>query len=143
MIIILYLAVAVIAVAFAVLVYFLAQTLSAAQKTMEDAASTLEDVQEQMKGISEETTELLHRTNLLAVDLQRKSKSLNSIFDAIEGFGESLGTINTSVKRVTASIENKGIEHSGKIAQGVQWGKAAIDLVQRWKNARKSDPEKD
>jgi uncharacterized protein YoxC len=142
-IIILYLAVAVIAVAFAVLVYFLAQTLSAAQKTMEDAASTLEEVQEQMKGLSEETTELLHRTNLLAVDLQRKSKSLNSVFDAIEGFGESLGTINMSVKRVTASIENKGVEHSGKIAQGMQWGKAAIDLVHRWQNARRSDPEKD
>ncbi|MCL1630643.1 DUF948 domain-containing protein [Sporolactobacillus sp. CPB3-1] len=138
MIIILYLAVALIAVAFAVLVYFLSQTLRAAQKTLEDVASTLEDVQEQVKGLSEETTELLHRTNVLASDVQRKSKSLNSVFDAVEGFGESLGTINDSVKRVTASIENQGMEHSGKVAQTMQWGKAVIDLFQRWQNARKS-----
>ncbi|MCO7124881.1 DUF948 domain-containing protein [Sporolactobacillus shoreicorticis] len=141
MIIILYLAVAVIAIAFAVLVYFLSQTLRAAQKTMEDVASTLEDVQVQVKGLNDETTELLHRTNLLAVDLQRKSKSLNSVFDAIEGFGESLGTINTSVKRVTASIESKGFENSGKIAQTMQWSKAVMDLIHRWQNARKSNQD--
>jgi uncharacterized protein YoxC len=138
-IIILYLAVAVIAIAFAVLVYFLSQTLSAAQKTMEDVASTLEDVQEQMKGLTEETTELLHRTNGLAVDLQKKSNSLNSVFDAVEGFGQSLGTINTSVKRVSASIENKGMEQSDKVARTVQWGRAAIDLFNRWQNARKTN----
>ncbi|MCQ2008690.1 MAG: DUF948 domain-containing protein [Sporolactobacillus sp.] len=141
MIIILYLAVAVIAVAFAVLVYFLSQTLRAAQKTMEDVASTLEDVQVQVKGLSEETTELLHRTNLLAVDLQRKSKSLNSVFDAVEGFGESLGSINTSVKRVASNIESKGFENSGKIAQTMQWSKAAIDLIHRWQSARKSNQD--
>jgi uncharacterized protein YoxC len=141
-IIILYLAVAIIAIAFAVLVYFLSQTLRSAQKTMDDVASTLENVQEQMKGLNEETTELLHRTNLLAVDIQRKSKSLNSIFDAIEGFGQSLGSVNDSFKRVTSSIENKGIEHSGKIAQTLQWGKAAIDLMHRWQSTRQSNQEK-
>lgn len=135
MIIILYLSVAVIAVAFAVLVYFLSQTLRSAQKTMDDVASTLEDVQEQMKGLNGETTELLHRTNLLAVDVQKKSASLNSIIDAVHGFGESLNDVNASVKKVTSSIESSGEANANKVAQAVQWGKAAIDLIQRWKNA--------
>lgn len=139
MIIILYLAVAVIAVAFAVLVYFLSQTLRSAQKTMDDVASTLEDVQNQMKGLNEETTELLHRTNLLATDVQKKSANLNSVFDAIHGFGESLNNINTSVQKVTSSIESSGEENAGKVAQAVQWGKAAIDLIQRWKHSKKSE----
>ncbi|WP_010630458.1 DUF948 domain-containing protein [Sporolactobacillus vineae] len=139
MIIILYLAVAVIAVAFSILVYFLAQTLSAAQKTMDDVASTLENVQEQMKGLNAETTELLHRTNQLAEDVQQKSKSLNSVFDAVQGFGESLGTVNDSIRKITSSVARSGEEHAGKTAQALQWGKAAIDLIHRWKNRRSAD----
>lgn len=136
MIIILYLAVAVIAVAFSALVYFLAQTLRAAQKTMDDVATTLENVQEQMKGLNEETTELLHRTNQLAADVQKKSESLNSVFDAVQGFGESLGTVNDSVRKITSSVERSGEEHSGKISQALQWGKAAIDLIHRWQSKK-------
>ncbi|RYL94558.1 DUF948 domain-containing protein [Sporolactobacillus sp. THM19-2] len=136
MVIILYLAVAVIAVAFAVLVYFLAKTLQSAQKTMDDVASTLEDVQDQMKGLNEETTELLHRTNLLAGDIQQKSQSLSSIFNAVENFGESLNSVNASVKKVATSIENGGEENAGKVANALQWGRAAIDLIHRWKDKR-------
>lgn len=136
MVIILYLAVAVIAVAFAVLVYFLAQTLQSAQKTMDDLASTLEGIQVQMKGLNEETTELLHRTNLLASDVQKKSQSLNSIFNAVEGFGDSLGDINTSVRKVASRIEQDGQENAGKVATALQWGRAAVDLFQRWQSGR-------
>lgn len=139
MIIILYLAVAVIAVAFSVLVYFLSQTLRAAQKTMDDVATTLENVQEQMKGLNEETTELLHRTNLLAADVQEKSKSLNSVFDAVQGFGESLGTVNDSIRKITSSVAQSGEEHSGQMAQVLQWGKAAIDLAHRWKSRKSAE----
>ncbi|CAM3258823.1 DUF948 domain-containing protein [Sporolactobacillus spathodeae] len=138
MIIILYLAVAVIAIAFAVLVYFLAQTLKSAQKTLDDVASTLENVQEQMKGLTDETTGLLHRTNILADDMAEKTKSFDSIFNAVEKLGESLGSVNSSVQRVTSTIETRGNENAGKIAQAMQWGKAAIDLMHRWQDARGS-----
>ncbi len=63
MIIILYLSVALIAIAFLVLVIYLSKTLKSLQLTLKHVASTLEGLEGQMKGITTETAELLHKTN--------------------------------------------------------------------------------
>lgn len=62
MIIILYLSVALIAVAFLILVIYLSKTLKSVQMTLTNVASTLDGLEGQMKGITAETTELLHKT---------------------------------------------------------------------------------
>jgi uncharacterized protein YoxC len=82
---------------------------------------------------------LLHRTNQLADDVQQKSQSLNSVFEAVDGFGQSLNAVNTSVRNVTQSVEQSGKTYSGKVAQILQWGRAAIDLIQRWKHGKNAD----
>ena len=74
MIIILYLSVALIAVAFLVLVIYLSKTLKSLQLTLKNVASTLEGLEGQMKGITTETAELLHKTNRLAEDIQEKGR---------------------------------------------------------------------
>ena len=61
MIIILYLSVALIAVAFLILVIYLSKTLKSVQMTLTNVASTLDGLEGQMKGITAETTELLHK----------------------------------------------------------------------------------
>ncbi len=87
MIIILYLSVALIAVAFLILVIYLSKTLKSVQMTLTNVASTLDGLEGQMKGITAETTELLHKTNRLAEDIQEKSEKLNTSCPCCPGSG--------------------------------------------------------
>ena len=84
MIIILYLSVALIAIAFLILVIYLSKTLKSLQLTLKNVASTLEGLEGQMQGITTETAQLLHKTNQLAEDIQDKSAKLNTVVDAVQ-----------------------------------------------------------
>ena len=103
MIIILYLSVALIAVAFLILVIYLSKTLKSVQMTLTNVASTL-DYEGQMKGITAETTELLHKTNRLAEDIQEKSEKLNTVVHAVQEVGTSVQQFNTSIKQAAGSV---------------------------------------
>ena len=92
MIIILYLSVALIAVAFLILVIYLSKTLKSVQMTLTNVASTLDGLEGQMKGITAETTELLHKTNRLAEDIQEKSEKLNTVVHAVQEVGTLIET---------------------------------------------------
>lgn len=99
MIIILYLSVALIAIAFLILVIYLSKTLKSLQLTLKNVASTLEGLEGQMQGITTETAQLLHKTNQLAEDIQDKSAKLNTVVDAVQGIGGSINQFNTSIKQ--------------------------------------------
>ena len=43
-----------------------------------------------MEGVTKETTELLHKTNRLAEDIEHKAEKLNTVVDAVKGVGESV-----------------------------------------------------
>ena len=79
LILILYLSVALIAIAFLILVIYLSKTLKSLQGTLDNVATTLSGLEKQLDGVTKETTILLHKTNELASDIQDKSESLNSV----------------------------------------------------------------
>jgi len=138
--IILYLSVALIAIAFMVLVVYLSKTLKALQETMESVSGTLEGLETQMQGITTETALLLQKTNALAEDLQVKSESLNTVVEAVKGVGGSIQKVNTTIDQVTDRVQIAANEHNPKIAQAVQWGNVCIELFNRWK-AKKAERE--
>ncbi|MDQ0254995.1 uncharacterized protein YoxC [Evansella vedderi] len=137
----LYVSVAIVAVAFAVLVYYLIKTLIAMRITLDNVSSTVEGLQQQVDTITKESTELLHKTNLLADDIQRKSDSLNSIFSAAKDLGESVQRINYSVKRVSEAVSKKADEQSEQVAQAVKWGNVALQFWEKWQ-AKKDERNK-
>ncbi|BET54058.1 DUF948 domain-containing protein [Bacillus subtilis] len=138
MIIILYLSVALIAVAFLVLVIYLSKTLKSLQLTLKNVASTLEGLEGQMKGITTETAELLHKTNRLAEDIQEKSKKLNTVVHAVQGVGASVQQFNTSMKQAAGSVSASVRENQDKINQVVTWSQAAMEIWEKWKQKKKS-----
>lgn len=133
MIIILYIAALIVAIAFAVLVGYLAKTLKAAQHTLDSVANTLNGIEHQMQGITRETTDLLHKTNELAEDIQGKSAKLNVVFDGIKGIGETVQDFNESLQTLSAEISRTAEKEDDKVAQTVKWGAAIIDFVKRRK----------
>lgn len=138
MIIILYLSIALIAIAFTILVIYVSKTLNALQGTLTNVASTLSALEKQMEGITSETTQLLHKTNNLAEDIQQKSEKLNSVVDSVNDIGTTIQQLNQSVKNVTTSVATNLEQNQDKVNQIAQWSNAAIELWSRWKQKKES-----
>ncbi|MCD8509995.1 MAG: DUF948 domain-containing protein [Bacillus sp. (in: Bacteria)] len=137
----LYISVTIIAVAFVFLVYFLINTLIAMRKTLESVSTTVEGLQKQVDDITKESAQLIHKSNLLADDIQRKSNSLDSLFLAAKDLGDSVQRINSSVKRVSDAVSKTAEEQSDQVAQAVKWGNVAMQFWEKWQ-IKKAEQEK-
>ncbi|MEH6941758.1 DUF948 domain-containing protein [Bacillus sp. JJ722] len=131
--IILYLSAAVAAIAFLILVIFLTKTLKSLQVTLDSVSQTLTGLEKQLQGLTTESTLLLHKTNALAEDLQKKSENLNTVVDAVKEVGTTVRGFNSSLQNVTKKVENELVDNQDKIAQVVQWGNAFFELRDMWK----------
>ncbi len=131
--IILYLSIAVIAIAFLILVIYLSKTLKSLQVTFDSVSKTLVGLEKQLDGVTRETTELLHKTNALAEDIQHKSENLNSVVVAVKDVGETVRSFNGSIQKVTTSVNNQFEENKDKIAAVVQWSQIFLEMKDKWK----------
>lgn len=140
--IILYLSVALIAIAFLILVIFVAKTLKSLQETLSSVSNTLTGLERQLDGVTKETTELLNKTNALADDIQEKSQNLNSVVSAVKNVGTTVNKFNGTLKTLTESFDIQVEENKGKISQIVQWGNIFLELKDKW-NAKKQEKKAD
>ncbi|MFD2446434.1 DUF948 domain-containing protein [Bacillus sp. CGMCC 1.16607] len=139
--------VAIIAMAFVVLVIFLVKTLKAVQGTMEGVSKTLAGIEKQLDEVTKETALLLHKTNVLADDIQEKAESLNSVVVAVKGVGSTVNKFNHSLRSVATSFDQQVEQNKDKISQVVQWSNILLELKDKWKAKREekkanSDDEK-
>lgn len=135
--IILYIAAGVAAIAFLILCVAIAIVLFSVKKNLDHVAKTLDGVEGQIQGITRESTDLLHKTNRLAEDVQGKSAKLNSVVDAVQGIGHSMNNLNSSVDRVTNSITHNISQNEEKISQVVQWSNVAMEVADKWQMRQK------
>lgn len=142
--IILYLSVALIAVAFAILVFYIIQTLKSVKVTLDTVSKTIDDLEEQVEGITKETTELLQKTNLLADDIQQKSESLNSVVASAKNIGTTVDKFNKSLQSVSENVTSKITSNESKIAQIAQAGMIIFEFKDKFQNrkaAKKANKE--
>ncbi|CEG34124.1 DUF948 domain-containing protein [Peribacillus simplex] len=135
--IILYVSAAVAAIAFLVLVIFLTKVLTSLQTTLDSVARTLTGLESQMQGITLETTQLLHKTNTLAEDLQQKSENLNTVVDAVKDVGTSISSFNSSIQKVFHKVQAEIDNNQERISQIVQWSNVAMEIRDKWKSRSK------
>ncbi|WHY66010.1 DUF948 domain-containing protein [Neobacillus sp. SuZ13] len=136
--IILYLSVALIAIAFFVLVIFLSTTLKSFQVTLTSVSKTLAGLEKQLDGVTAETTILLQKTNALADELKEKTESLTSVVDAVKDVGTTVTKFNGTLKNITKSVDTQVEESKEKISQIVQWSNVILELKDKWQ-ARKQE----
>ncbi|MGG3560333.1 DUF948 domain-containing protein [Neobacillus rhizosphaerae] len=134
--IILYLSVALIAIAFFVLVIYLSKTLKSLQGTLTSVSVTLSGLEKQLDGVTSETTLLLQKTNALAEDIQQKSESLNSVVDAVKDVGVTVSKFNGTLLNLTNTVDQQVEDSKEKISQIVQWSNVFLELKDKWQ-ARK------
>ncbi|WP_286229382.1 DUF948 domain-containing protein [Neobacillus mesonae] len=139
--IILYLSVALIAVAFLVLVIFISKTLKTLQGTLDSVSETLKGVEKQLDGVTRETTLLLQKTNTLAEDLQQKSANLNSVVDAVKGVGVTVSNFNGTLQNITKTVDIQVEESKEKVSQIIQWSNVILELKDKWQERKEAKKE--
>jgi uncharacterized protein YoxC len=139
--IILYLSVALIAIAFFILVIFLSKTLKSLQGTLTSVSKTLNGLEKQLDGVTSETTLLLQKTNALAEDIQQKSESLNSVISAVKDVGTTVNQFNGTLKSLTQSFDTQIEESKEKVSQIVQWGNVFFELRDKWNERKQQKSE--
>jgi uncharacterized protein YoxC len=139
--IILYLSVALIAIAFFVLVIFLSTTLKSFQVTLTSVSKTLSGLEKQLDGVTAETTILLQKTNALADDIQQKSDRLNSVVEAVKDVGTTVTKFNGTLQNITNSVDKQVEESKEKVSQIVQWSNIVLELKDKWQARKQSKNE--
>ncbi|MBM7649650.1 uncharacterized protein YoxC [Bacillus ectoiniformans] len=134
--IILYLSAAVAAIAFLILVLNVSKTLKSVDKTLDSLSRTVDRLEGQLQGVTTETAELLHKTNVLAEDIQQKTEQLNTVVYAVKDVGSSVQNLNTSLKKVTTTVASQMERNQYKISQAVQWGNVVKQLVEKFKDTK-------
>jgi uncharacterized protein YoxC len=136
LIIILYLSVAFIAIAFFILVMYISKTLNSVRVSLETVTKTLGGLEKQIEGVTTETTALLQKTNHLAEDLQRKSESLNSVVDAVKDVGTTVIHFNQTLQGITNAVDKQVEGNKEKISQVIQWSNVILELKDKWKSKK-------
>lgn len=143
--------VAIIALAFAALVVFLILTLRSAQESLNQVNETLTDVQKQLNQVSQEAITLIQSTNQVTADVNRKMKSLDTVFESIDQVGESVHQVTSSVKQVSATVSQslsqnieKAVHDNGQKMQNIlQWSGLALNLLKQWQQYKSSSSKED
>jgi uncharacterized protein YoxC len=141
MIIILYLSVALIAIAFLVLVIYLSKTLKSVQETLTSVSETLVGLEKQLDGVTSETTALLQKTNALADDIAHKAESLTNVVEAVKDVGTTVNKFNKTLQSITSSFDLQVEQNKEKISQIIQWGDVLLELKDKWKARKKTKSE--
>ncbi|UJF28076.1 DUF948 domain-containing protein [Planococcus sp. 107-1] len=134
--ILLYIAAIVAAIGFLILCVALAMTLNSLKNTLKEVTGTVAGLENQLQGVTLETTNLLHKTNELAEDIQVKSEKLNTVVDAVKGVGNSVTDLNSSIRRVTSEVSTQVEMNQDKIAQVVQWSNVVMGIRDKWKERK-------
>jgi uncharacterized protein YoxC len=139
--IILYLSVALIAVAFFILVIYLVKTLKSLQGTLTGVSKTLMELEKHLDDVTTETTLLLQKTNVLADDFQHKAESLNTVVDAVKDVGTTVSKFNGTLKNISTSFDKQVEQNKEKVSQIIQWSDVLLEIKDKWKARKQSKNE--
>lgn len=141
--------IALIAIAFTALVYFIIKTLSSVRQTLEQTNQTMLDLRSQVEQLNAEATQLIRNTNELTVDLKQKSRAVDGVFDSIQNLGVATQQMTSSLKQVSTTISNsvqKSVvtNTSGerdKLAEIIQYVTLGMKYWQKWQLRKQNKAE--
>ncbi len=96
--------VALIAVAFAVLVFFLIRTLKSAQGSLDNVSKTLQEVQKTIDELSYEVKQTVRHANDITADVQHKMKQIDPVMESVQNLGEVLNEVTEAAKQVSTTM---------------------------------------
>jgi uncharacterized protein YoxC len=140
--------VAIIAIAFGVLVYFLVRTLTAVQTSLKETNETIVQIQGTLDDVTTEVKGLIRNTNQITLDVRNKMKALDSLFGTVENVGDTLEGVTSSLRSASASFMSNvktniqtTEQPSKKVYKVLNLAGSVYDIWQRIKIARMTNRE--
>lgn len=141
----------IIAIAVCFLVFYLIRVLKSMERSLNQTEETIAQIKTQIDQLGEESARLLQHTNQIVVDLDKKSRSLNPLFQSIEETGLAAQQLSSTIMQISSALTHNvksGIEKSAKtnhhdwpkILQAISLG---YYLARKWKERNKGTPDKD
>jgi uncharacterized protein YoxC len=139
---------AVIAIAFVLLVFFVIKTLKAVRGSLDQLNKTMVHMEQQLDEVSKESTELIRNTNQMTLDLKQKSQSLDGLFHSVENAGQAVQQVTSSFKQVSTTLSDsvqrtisKSTEQKqDKVAEVIRYTTIGLNIWKKWQ-ARKENKE--
>jgi uncharacterized protein YoxC len=104
------------------------------QKSVTELQGTVNSLANHLEELAIETKQLVRKTNELAEDLQNKSRAIDSIFESLAGFGDSMKRLNNTIQSVSERVQDSFASSGQRISQIAQWGQVVLDFVARLRN---------
>ncbi|WP_054943446.1 MULTISPECIES: DUF948 domain-containing protein [Paenibacillus] len=101
------LSVALVAVAFAVLVFFLIKTLKSAKESLDKVSQTLQEVQKTVDELTYEIKTTVRHANDITADVQGKIQKIDPIMDTVKNLGDVMNELTLTVKQVSVTVIEK------------------------------------
>lgn len=116
--------VAVVALAFVVLVFFLVKTLIELRKTLKQASNTMLFIESRVDPIQEEALELIKNTKTITATLNNQLEAVNPLLDTVHDVG-------TALQDATYEFSH-GISHRKLKRQPLKrpWSDKALDILE-------------
>jgi uncharacterized protein YoxC len=96
--------IAIIALAFVALVFYLIRTLLKGMGSLEETNKTLAEVRNAIHGLTQESKQLIHTANQITIDVKGKIKTVEPIFESAHDVGEALHSVTRTVKQAASAI---------------------------------------
>lgn len=101
------LSVALVAIAFAVLVFFLIKTLKSAKVSLDNVSQTLQEVQKTMDELTYEVKTTVRHANEITADVQNQIQKIDPVMDSVKNLGEVMNELTLTVKQVSVTVMEK------------------------------------
>lgn len=101
------LSIALVAVAFAVLVFFLIKTLQSAKDSLDKVSQTLQEVQKTIDELTYEVKTTVRHANDITADVQGKIQKIDPIVDSVKNLGDVMNELTLTVKQVSVTVIEK------------------------------------
>ncbi|WP_151737414.1 DUF948 domain-containing protein ['Paenibacillus yunnanensis' Narsing Rao et al. 2020] len=98
------LSVALVAIAFAVLVFFLIKTLQSAKVSLDKVSQTLQEVQKTVDELTYEVKTTVRHANDITADVQGKIQKIDPIVDSVKNLGDVMNELTLTVKQVSVTV---------------------------------------
>jgi uncharacterized protein YoxC len=101
------LSVALVAIAFAVLVFFLIKTLKSAKESLDKVSQTLQEVQKTIDELTYEVKTTVRHANDITVDVQGKIQKIDPIMDSVKNLGDVMNELTLTAKQISVTVIEK------------------------------------
>lgn len=130
-----YVGVLICALAFALVVIYASLVLNRVAGTMKSLGIMLSEMEQRLQHLTPELEKTVTETKKIVDDFEDKMSTTDGFFDALQNVGFSLNSTNRLLSKQAGKLpEYTSNQSMEKVAEGLKWGEAGLQLYKKWKN---------